>query len=239
VARPPGDRQDCQVVELVIGLLARGEDATNSRELAYARQQVAEINEQLEVAGLPTVDEPDGTGEAPTVFEAAPDALTRLQRLAAHGWYWHQELPEPLSDGDASHDEHVRWYRESEGELWGGILGQYVARDNLRRRRFDHLVLHEANNGFYVPVAFQRVLKLQPTPGPAAPEEVQAPLVMPRTLGTSNIGSSVGLLDDVGRLRALIRRKSERTYPEETTALDAVEAAAQPSVRRGAILFLR
>jgi hypothetical protein len=54
-------------MELVIGRLAQREDAANARELAYVRRQLGEINEQLRLAGLPTVDEPDGTGEQPTV----------------------------------------------------------------------------------------------------------------------------------------------------------------------------
>src|SRR4051812_30527643 len=96
-------------MQLVIGRLSQREDATNTRQLAYARQQVAEINEQLQLTDLPTVDEPDGTGEQPTVVALAADAIARLQRLASHIWYWHQRVPAPLGpDETPTDDEHVR-----------------------------------------------------------------------------------------------------------------------------------
>ena len=62
---------------------------------------------------------------------------------------------------------------------------------------------------------------------------------MPLTLGTSSIGSSVGLLGELGRLREMIDSTTERTYPKEFEALSALEDAARVSVERGAILSVR
>jgi hypothetical protein len=227
-------------MELVTGRLAQREDATNTRELAYVRRQLAEINEQLELAELPTVDEPDGTGEQPTVVAIAQDGIARLQRLAAHAWYWHQRLPEPIGPDESPIDDHVRWYHESDGELWGGVLGQYIARGNMRRRRFDHLILHDASTGFYVPVEFDRVLKLRPVARQLEPSLGEAPVTaeMPTTVGQSSIGSCVALIDELDRLRDAIRSSEESIEARDTETLDALQAAARASLDRGAILFL-
>jgi hypothetical protein len=226
-------------VELIIGRLSPREDAANSRELAYVRQQVAEINDQLQLADLPTVDEPDGTGEPPTVVAVARNGIARLQRLAAHTWYWHQRVPAPLGPDEPPVDDHVRWYRESEGELWGGVFGQYIARDNMRRRRFDHLVLHDASAGFYVPVQFGTMMKLRPVVRAAEPSPDAVPeRQMPRTLGKSNIGSSFALAEELDRLHEAIHSAEEPPQPDDIDALEALQTAARASIGRGAILFV-
>ena len=114
----------------------------------YFEQQFEAVNEVLEAFGLPGHQEPFDIEEERT-FDSPKYGygdLHYLRRLAAH-LALKGELPPP---GDGSDDPVLEDYNK--------IFDASFARGSASGMPFQHLIIHDDGEGFYLPVEFDDVL---------------------------------------------------------------------------------
>jgi hypothetical protein len=189
------------VVTVGVSETARGAKDTLPVDLT---SQHSQCNLRLRRAGLPefVADYTGPTGQLSLSLPAC--GLERLRRIAAHVWYWKQKLPpEESDDVAAAHDEFIRWYLDSKGDLWGGPIGGLIARTNLQRRRFDQLMLTKADLACFLPVEFVTPLEPLPESELAIPHDTESGATSrldPGDLWYTPLGSAPRLHDEMLRL---------------------------------------
>jgi hypothetical protein len=118
--------------------------------VAYFEQQVEAINGVLESFGLPAHREPFDVEDERT-FECEMygySGLHYLRRIAAH-LALGRELPPPGDDGAASDPVLSDYYK---------IFDASFARGQAAGMPFQHLIVHDDAEGYYLPVEFDDVI---------------------------------------------------------------------------------
>ncbi|ANP45441.1 hypothetical protein ATE48_05680 [Candidatus Viadribacter manganicus] len=137
-----------------VGMLA--DLLVNDEEGAeWFEEDIAKLNGVLATAGRSPHKEPRET-DSIGIGAYGYTGLHHLRRCAAHLHYV-GALPAPLKrDEDVTLDERYQTYgAEFESENAGAEPGAFARASS---RQFDHLIMHDDAEGFYVPQDFDRVL---------------------------------------------------------------------------------
>jgi hypothetical protein len=179
-------------LDITVGYLA--DLAENDPEfIEEVRKDFALANRVLAEKGLPTWEEPERADWKPvSVDMIGYSGLHYLRRIAAH-LAAGNGLPEP-GDDDSSDDPLLEaYYKRAEGGRTRGLFDR--RRLPEIDRRFDHLILHADNEGFYAPVDFADVIEVE-------------------VVGSA-LGSSHALLRECEELRGVLAIPDSVTYDSE------------------------
>lgn len=121
----------------------------------WFREDLAKLNRLLTTAGLAVHVEPEDT-ETANISTFGYSGLHFLRRCAAHLQYA-GKLPPPLdlSEEPVKDLLYIRYAEAFDAENVGAPAGAFAAPSD---RAFDHLIMHDDAEGFYLPQRFPQVL---------------------------------------------------------------------------------
>jgi len=144
-----------------------------------------------------------------------------LRRLAAN-FDLSDELPAPGNDDNVDDDGPMnRYYELAAGKK--SFLTRMLTPASTIERHFDHLIVHRDNDGFYLPIDFERPIDYHS-----------------RLSGPGWIGSSVRLLAECEILTARLALPDARAmnYDRESTCLKLILEACHKTRETGSALIL-
>ena len=207
---------------LTVGLLADLE----RRERAVAPQLTNEleaINKVLAKNGLEAHVEPYDT----SLFEVKITSLQlhSLRRLAAN-LNFSGELPTPGNEENVDEDELIERYYEEAGESQG-LLSRILAPQKRILRHFDHLIVHRDDDGFYLPIEFEKPIEFTS-----------------QVSGPGWVGSAIRLQAECEGLQKRLKDSDAHDssgtirFEQESAALKALLGACEHSLNHQAVLAI-
>jgi hypothetical protein len=197
-----------------VGALASSEDEEGSEHLI---EQLELVNEVLEENGLPRFSEPVELAEDKQCdYDLGPYGwLHRLRRFAAY-MDLRGEVPEPGDEHAAEDPMLARYFtlakrhnRPEPGFVKRVLGGPKTATAGDPKLTFDHLILHSDAEGYYVPIAFPKVLY------PSKDD-----------IAGAMIGSSQALAEECRRIARALEIPSH-LHPESNELLEAIESQGE------------
>jgi hypothetical protein len=213
-----------------VGLLALAVAEGDDEAADQLRGELAIINDILRQAGLPAHDEPESAAEVtPQSWDMIGYAGLHYLRHAAAHLDLRGVLPPPsddILDDDPVLDAYVCAALGDEpstpeaARLLAGAAGA---------TSFDHLILHSAASGYYVPVPMDHPIVLEADEGEdyeVAPDTEGFGAGEELLPGGNLIGSSVGLRDELRRLRDALGVPPD-VGPDDDRLREAADAQGQ------------
>jgi hypothetical protein len=142
---------------ICVGVAAQFREQGSDYMLEYTERQFELVNGLLESFGLPAHREPaDLDAEQAVCFDMyGYVGLHYLRRVAAHLALG--EGPPPPGDEEAARDPVLQDYYK--------LFDENFAQGEAAGMRFQHLIFHSDDRGYYVPVDFPEVLVADPSLG--------------------------------------------------------------------------
>ena len=133
-------------------------------------------------------------------------------------------LPEPGDDDNVDEDALTERYYELAGET-KGFLSRVLSPERAPARHFDHLIVHRDDDGFYLPVEFDKPLDFTS-----------------QVSGPGWIGSTPRLAEELESLRRRLDQPDAKNadgstrFEREQRCLEALSEACRASLESGSAL---